>query len=137
MLAGFGGVAHRDGGFYDHHDLWIDVQHILNDGLNRAGVKVVGLRVVVGRGGDDDVVRPGIGFVFVQRGLEVKGPVLQVVFDLGIFDGRLLAVKHLDFFWDDIKSHNLIVLGEQNGAGETDEAGAGDGYFHYTGPFST
>ena len=61
---------------------------------------------------------------------EVEGFVLQVIFDLDIFDGRLLAVEHRDFFGDDVEGDHFVVLGEEDGVGEPDVAGSGDGYFY-------
>ena len=81
-------------------------------------------------GVDDDVVRAGVGFALVERSFEVQFLVCQVVFDLHILDGRLLAVKHLHLLRDDVDGHDLIVLGKQDGVGEADVAGSGDGDFH-------
>jgi len=58
------------------------------------GVEVVGFGVVIGWCGDDDVVGAGVGIDLVQRGAEVEFFAGEEVFDLGIFDGRLLAIEH-------------------------------------------
>jgi len=92
------------------------------------GVEVVGLGVVVRGGGDDDVVGTGVGIGFVQRGAEVEFLVFEVVFDFGVFDGRLFAVEHRDFFGDDVERDHFVVLGEEDGVGKSDVAGSGDGY---------
>ena len=129
FLFHLGGITHGDGGFDDHHGLRVDAQHILNHRLNRACVEVVGLRVVVGGGGDDNVVRPGVGFLFIQRRTEVEGFVGQVVLDLSIFNGGLPAVEHVYFGGDDVDRHNFIVLGQQDSIGQTYVTGADNGDF--------
>ena len=68
--------------------------------------------------------------MFVQRGTQVEVFVLEVVFDFGVFDGRLLAIEHRDFFGDDVERDHFVVLGEEDGVGEADVAGSGDGDFH-------
>ena len=59
-----------------------------------------------------------------------------ITYRCGIGDRRFLAVQHRDFFGDDIKSDDFIVLGEQHGVGETDVAGSGDGNFHCSSTYS-
>lgn len=130
MCSRFYGVAYRNRGFDDHHRLRVDAHHILNHRFDRTGIEVVGLGIVVGWCGDDDVIRPGICFALVQRGLEIEFFIGEVILDLGIFDRRLLAVKHRNFFGNDIDRDHFIVLGKQDGVGEADVAGSGDGDFH-------
>ena len=130
LSSGFAGVADRDGGLDDHHRARIDGQHVFDHCFDRAGVEVVGLGIVVGRGGDDDVIGAGVSLLLIQRGLEIERAMGEIVFDLDIFDRRLFAVQHRHFFGQDIERHHLIVLGEQNGIGESDVAGSGDGDFH-------
>ena len=59
------GVADRHGGLDDHHRLRVDGQHIAHHGLDRLRVEGVSLRVVIGRGGDDDELGPLIGRTLV------------------------------------------------------------------------
>jgi hypothetical protein len=46
-------------------------------------IEVVSLGVVIGGRGDNNKVSTGVGFVFVDRGLEVEIFVLQKVVNLG------------------------------------------------------
>ena len=79
MLAGFFHKAHGNGGLDDHDRLGVDGHHILNHRPNRAGVEVIGDGVVICRGGDDDEVRPSVGFLLVQRGAQFERFVGQVI----------------------------------------------------------
>ena len=105
-----GGVADRDGGFKNHDRFRVDGHDVLDHRFDRAGVEVVGLGVVVGGGGDDDIVGPGVSVMFIERSTEIERPVCQIVLDLGVGDRRHLAVEHLDFLGDDIERHYFIVL---------------------------
>lgn len=136
LLPELDGVTDRNGGFDDHHRLRIDTLHILYYCLNRLCVEVIGLGIVIGWGSDDDVFRANIGFALVERSFEVQFLVCQVVFDLDIFDGRLLAVQHRDFFGDDVNGHHFVVLGKENCVGESDVASSCDSDFHLNIPFS-
>ena len=51
---------------------------------------------------------------------KVERPVLLVVLELDVDDGRYLAVQHLYLLGDDVESHHLVVLRLQDGVGETD-----------------
>ncbi len=54
---------------------------------------------------------------------------LQVVLNLDILNGRLLAVDHVHFSGQNIDRHNLMVLGKEDSIGQADEAGADDSDF--------
>ena len=54
----------------------------------------------------------------------------QVVLQLGVFNGAALAVEHGHLLGDDVNGHHFVVLGQQNGVGQADVAGAGYGDFH-------
>ena len=60
-------VAHGDGGLDDHHRVRVDLQHEVYDLLHVRGVEVVAHGVVVGRCGNDDELRVGVGLPSVQR----------------------------------------------------------------------
>ncbi len=94
------------------------------------GVEVVGFWVVVGGGGNDDVVGTSIGVLLVEAGPEIEGLVLQEVFDVGVFDGALLGVEHCHFTGHDVNGHHFIMLGQQHGVAQAYVAGACDGDFH-------
>jgi hypothetical protein len=125
-----GGVAHRHGGLEDHGRPGVEGQDIADHRLDGPGVEVVGLGVVVGGGGDDHILGPGVGLGLVEGGPEIQGLVAQVVLDFAVDDGRNLAIEHLHLLGDDVEGHHFIVLGQQDGVGETDVAGAGDGNLH-------
>ena len=125
-----GGVAYRHGGLEDHHRFGVDRLHVPDHRLHRAGVEVVGLRVVIGGRGDDHVIGARVGVLLVQGGAQIERLVLEVVLDLGIDDGRLLAIEHRHLLGDDVEGHHFIVLCQQDGIGQADVAGTGNGDLH-------
>ena len=108
----------------------IAAQHLGDGGLDRAGVKVIGLGVVVGGGGDDHIVGMGIGMLGIGGGLQVQGHVLQVVGQVGIFDRRATRLDRLHFMFHGVIGHDLMVLGQQDGIGQAHIAQASDCDFH-------
>ena len=130
LLAHVAGVADRHRGFDDHHRVGVDGEYVFDDRFDAACVEEVGLGVVVGGRGDDDEVCVGVCVVLVERGAEVKRLVAQVALDFGIGDGRAAVVEHGHLLRDDVECHHLVVLGEEDGVGESDVAGLCDGDFH-------
>ena len=124
------GVAHRHGGLDHHHRLRVDGQHIADHGLDRARIEIAGIRVVIGGGGDDDVIGACVGFALVQCGAQVEPLVRQIFFDLRIGNGGLVRVDQVDLGRNDIQGDDFIVLRQQHGIGQADVAGAGDCDFH-------
>jgi hypothetical protein len=130
LVACLGRVTHRDGGFDDHHRRGVDTHHVLDHRFDGASVEVVGFGIVIGRRGDDDVVGTGVGIYLIHRGAKIQRLVLQVVIDLDVLDRRLLAVQHFHLLGDDVERDDFVMLGQQNGVGESDVAGAGDCDLH-------
>lgn len=64
-------VAHRDGGFDDHRSFRIDGQDILNNSLNRLGVEIICLWIVVCRRGDNNKLCSFVSFTLIQSGSEI------------------------------------------------------------------
>lgn len=126
----FNGIANRYGGFDDHHRLRINAHDILNNGLNRTCVEVVGFGIVISRRSDNDIICPCVGFVFIERRLKIEGFVSQVVFNVGIVNGRLPAIEHLDLLRNDVERNYFIVLSEKNGVREPYVTSTGDSDFH-------
>ncbi len=98
--------------------------------LDRPRVETVGRGVVIGRGGDDDIVGAGKRFVGVQRRLEVQLFLGQETLDFRVDDRRLAVVEHLDLGRHDIVGHDRIVARQQHGIGQADITQAGNGNFH-------
>ncbi len=82
--------------------MWVDGNDIPNYRLNRLCIEVIGLRIVIGRRGDDDVVGPPVSVFFVQRGAEIDGLVSQKILDLGVVDRGLFTIQHRHFFREDV-----------------------------------
>ena len=130
LLFGLLRIAHRHRGLDDHERIRIDGHYILDHRLDGPGVEVIGLRVVIGRRGNDDDLSPDIGLLLIQRGPEIKRLAAQIVLDLPVFDRRHLLVEHAHLLGKDIQRNNLIVLRQQDGVGKTYIAGTGDSDFH-------
>src|SRR5699024_3049475 len=96
----------------------------------------VGAVVVVGGGGDDDVVGVRVGLLRVQGGPQRQLPGGQVVLQLGVDDGGAAGVDELDLGRVDVQGHHVVVLGQDDGVGQPDVAGAGDGDLHKGPPWS-
>ena len=126
------GVAHGDGRFDDHRGVGIDGHDVADNGFNGFSIEVVGFRVVVRRGGDDDVVRPFVSFFLIQRGAEVQRFVLEVVLKFMIFNGRLFTVDLLNLLGNDVQGDHFMVLREQHAVGQTYVTCSGNGDFHAT-----
>ncbi len=54
----------------------------------------------------------------------------QVVFKLRVLCGALPRIEHSHLFRDDVNGQNLVVLRQQDGVGNADEANASDGNLH-------
>jgi hypothetical protein len=57
-LTGFGCVTHRNGGLDHHNRLGIDGHDIIDHSLDTARIEIIGNRVVVCGGGNNDKVCP-------------------------------------------------------------------------------
>ncbi len=126
----FGGVAHGYSGLDDHYRFRIDGYDVFDDRFDGPGIEIVGLRVVVGGGRDDDEVSAGVGISLVQRGTKVEGLVDQEVLDLFVFNRRFFLVQHRHLLGDDVQADNFVVLSKQDAVGETHVASTGDRDLH-------
>ncbi len=125
------GIAHGNGGL-DHHDgRRIDGHHILDHRLNRTGVEVMGIGIVIGRRRYDDEIRPLISLMLVQRCRQIERLVREIVLQLGISDGGFPLIDQRDLLRHQVQRNNLVMLREQHGIGQTDIAGARYSNFHY------
>ena len=131
FLADALGVTNRHCGL-DHHDrVRIDRQDVLNNRFDAARIEKIGLRVVVGRGGDDDEVGIPVGFMLVQGGAQVEGLFGKELLDLPVFDRRLAVIDKINLGLDDVERDDRIVLRQKNGVGKAYVAGAGNGDIHW------
>ena len=121
------GKADRHGGLDDHQRSRVGGHHSLDHRLDRRGVEIVGLRVIVGGGGDDHVIGASVGLGCVKRALQTERAVREEVADLRIVDRRLAGVDLRHLGRDDVEGHHIVPLREQHGDGEADIAGADDG----------
>ena len=81
------GVAHRNGRL-DHHDgIRIHLHDQPDHLLDMRRVEIVLHRVIVGRCGDDDKLRAGIGLAAIERGMEVELFLAKVFLDVFVLDG--------------------------------------------------
>ena len=120
-------VAHGDGGLDDHHGGRIDLQYQVDDLLHVGGVEVVPDRVVVRRGGDDDVLGVRVCPAAVQGGRQVQGFLRQVLLDVLVLDRGPAAVDQVYLLGDDVHGGDTVVLGQQGGEAESNVACAGYG----------
>ena len=100
-----------------------------DDGFYSAAVEEVLLGVIVGRGGNDDVVGVPIGTGCVCGCREVKRAraafgFCEVLFYVVILNGADVVVEFFDFLRHDVYCGDMIVLRKQDGQGEADVAGA-------------
>ena len=119
-----GGVAHRDGGLDNHQRIGIGFQYQFNDRLHRRGIKEIFLAVIVGRSSNDDKIRIPIGALTIQCRGQVKLFFSQILFNILVLNGRLLAVNQIDFLRHNIHSHHMVVLGQQCRQGQPHISGA-------------
>jgi hypothetical protein len=75
------GVAHRNGRLDHHQRLRVDVHHIPDHRLDRPRIEVIGLRIVIGRRGDDDHLGALVGVTLVELP-KIEGLLMQVFLDL-------------------------------------------------------
>ncbi len=131
LRAHLGDVADRNGGFDHHGRLRIDLQHLGDHDLDRPGVEIVGVRIVVSGCGDDHELRAGKRLVGVQGGLEVQATLGQRGLEFLVDDRRAAFVEQLDLGLDDVQRHHFMVPGEQHAIGQTDIAGTRDSDLHW------
>lgn len=122
--------AHRDRRF-DHdggaraHRLY-GAHHSLNAG----GVKVVVLRVVIGRSGDDHKIGPGKGRGTVRGRTQTQRAIGEEVFQIGIDNRALARIDHSNPLFGNISGHDIIILRQKDGVGEPYVTKASDCDFH-------
>ena len=120
-------VAHGDGRLDDHYGGRIDLQHQVDDLLHVRGVEVVPHRVVVSRGGDDDVLGVRVCPAAVQGGRQVQRLLRQVLLDVLVLDRGLPPVDKIHLLRDDVHGGDTVVLGQKRGEAQPYVARAGYG----------
>lgn len=129
-FSGVGGVTHGHCGLDDHHCIRVVGHDVIHDQFDGPRIEVVGFGVVVGGCRDDDVVLICVGIGRIERSAEVQRLVCMKVLDFFVFDWGPLLVQQGDFCGDDVQRDYLVVLSQENGAGQANVAGAGNGSFH-------
>ena len=114
----------------DHDGIRVVLNDQLDDSLNRRGVKEILLAVVVGRSRNDNEVSIFVGGFCTQRCGEIQVLLCEVLLDVLVLNRRLTVVDEVNFFRDDVHCHDLMVLTQQRGNGQTDIAGSGNCNFH-------
>ena len=128
------GVADGDRGLDDHDRVRVDAQHGLDHVLHGGGVKIVEVRVIVGRGRDDHELCVPIGGLAVQRRGEPKPAPGEKRFDLAVPDGREAAVDHVHLGRGRAHGHDLVMLRQQHRQRQADIADARNCDFHGCSP---
>ena len=100
----------RNRGLNDHDGIWIVLHHQLNDRFDRAGVKEILSRIIIGRRRNNDEVRVLVRRFRIHRRRQIQCLLCQVLLDIVILDRRLSMIHHVHLFWDDIHCHHMIVL---------------------------
>ena len=130
------GIADRDGGFND--DRRLDAAAFGRfpdegkDAVYRGAVKKVLLRIVIGRGGDDNEIRRSICGRGVQRSVDVQDPFARlrfakILFNIGIPDRGEETLQFFHSLREDIHCGHQMVLRKQDRKRQADVAGPGDG----------
>ena len=88
------------------------------------------LAVVIGRRGDDDILRLPIGGGAVRRGAKVERFIAQVFLDLLIDQRRFAAVDLLYTPRRDVYRRHAVVLRQQDRVGQPHIPDPGYCYFH-------
>ena len=119
-------IAHGDSALDDHHGVRIHLQHSVNDGLYRTGIKEVLLTVIVGRSGNNDKFRVAVASLLIQCSLQRKRLIGQIILDVVVLNGRLFVVDEVDAFLDHVDSCDVVMLCQQGGDTKSYIAGSGD-----------
>ena len=91
---------------------------------------MLGLAIIVGRRCDNNKIRVLVGSFSVQRRRQVQVFLCQILFNVLVLNRRLLVIDKVNFFRDNIHCHDLMVLGQQRGNGQTDIASTCNCDFH-------
>ena len=129
-------VAHGDGGLDHDRGRGRDAAHVGHHGLDRAGVEVVGLGVVVGGRGDDRVVGSFEGVARVRGGVEAQVALGEKGLDLGVDDGGHAPAHRFDPLRRQIEGRHVVVLRQEDGVRQADVSDAGDGDLHDGAPLA-
>ena len=113
-------VAHRDRRLDDHRRVRRQPHDVGDHRLDGPGVEVVGDLVVVGRRGDDDELRAGVGLGRVGREPEGELFLGEESLDVLVVDGALAAAQQLDPVGVEVEADDLVVPREQAGHRESD-----------------
>ena len=103
-------IAYRNRGFDDHHCLRIHGKNRLDDIFHAGSIKIVFLRIIIGRRRDDDKIRTLKCQFFISRRREIQVLCGQIFRDLLIHDRGNLLIDHLRFFFNDIQCHHFVIL---------------------------
>jgi hypothetical protein len=88
--------------------------HIADDRLNTGSIEVVGFRVVISRGGDNDIIGAPIGIMLIRGGAKIQLFCRQILFNFFINDRRFFLIQHIDFSLHDIQCDHFMMLRNQN-----------------------
>ena len=130
FLARMGSIAHRHGGFDDHHGVGIDLQHQFDHLLYVRSVEEILLGVVVRGGGNHHEVRVFVRGTPVQGCHELQRLFREILFDVFVLDGRNPVIDLFNLFRDDVHCHHVVALCEQGRNAETDITRSGYCNFH-------
>jgi hypothetical protein len=127
--------ANRNRRLDDHDSIRIILDYQLDDSFNCRSIKEVLLAVIVGRCCDNNEVCILVGGFSVQRCRQVQVFLCQILLNVLVPNRRLLVIDKVNFFRDNIDCHDLMMLGQQRGNGQTDITGTCNCDFHSLSPF--
>jgi len=114
------GKADRDRRLDHDHGSGLGRQGIARDRLDARGIEIVGLRIVVGRGCDDDEIRTRVGVGCLGRGGQRKIARGEEPLKVGIDNGRLAGIDHVDPFARQVDGDHIVVLRQKRRIREAD-----------------
>lgn len=108
----------------------MEFDDFFDDVFDGSGVEIIASFVVIGWGGDDNEIWVFKGLLPVEGCSEIKFAIREEILDFFVFDRGFFGVDQLDFFGDDVKKSDVMILGEQSGEAKPDVTCTGDGDVH-------
>ena len=130
IAAQTGDETHRDGGFHHHRRRRIGRQHSARHIFHRRRVEMIGVGIVIGRGGDHHQFGIAGGGGQIGRRRQLQRLVGEEILQLGIDDRALAVVDQIDPRRAHVHRRNVMVLRQQHGVRQADIAQTDNGNLH-------